>query len=472
MIASQPTISQNNIVDKNRSLQDHLLCPICSDPKTSLVKDAGSIDCPQCEMRFPIFNCAGKEIPWLYQQPDLHTLEWQARLKGFLHINDVEQQRLKEGLKDKRLSKSGQKRIRKLLDAKRQQCEQILSLLKPFPLQEIENKQNNPVGNMQSKTPKVQGLTSYYDNIFRDWVWNNDENQQMLATIESVLGAHNPIGSVLTIGSGAGRLSYDLHQKYSAKYSLLLDINPLLMSAACNVIQGNQFELNEFPIAPLNKNTFYVTQSCRAPHAIKDNFDYLFADGMNPPVKDGSFDTVLTPWLLDIIPQNLRDYIPRINRCIRKGGIWLNTGSLAFFHKKSSWCYSEEEVIELIEKNGFELIASKRSTVEYMKSPLSAHGRTENVFSFSARKIKDVTQPNKYEYLPEWIRNTSDSIPKQYEFELGSSKHLLQAQVLGAIDGNRSIEQIGELVAKQYNLEINESIHAVKQIMIDSIEEN
>lgn len=472
MSATQATSSQHSPIENDGFLFDSLTCPSCNDSNSPLKKDSGSVFCTKCEGRFPLLTCAGKEIPWLYQQPELHLFEWQARLKGFIHINELEQQRLKAGLKDKRLSKTGQKRIRKLLDAKKQQHEQVLSLLAPFNLQISENAPSNLVGNMQSKTPKVQGLTSYYDNIFRDWAWSNNESQQMLEAIDRVYDAHNSIGKILTIGSGAGRLSYDIHIKYSADYSLLLDINPLLMSAACNAIQGKSFDLNEFPIAPLNKQAFYATQSCSAPHAIKENIDYLFADGMNPPVNEGGFDTVLTPWLLDIIPQNLRDYIPRINRCIREGGIWLNTGSLAFFHKQASWCYSEEEVVELLEKNGFELIAADRSTISYMKSPLSAHGRTENIFSFCARKIKNVIQPKKYEYLPIWIRNTTEAIPKQIDYELNSSKHLLQAQVLGAIDGSRSIEQIGELVAKQYNLEITESITAVRQIMIDSFEEH
>ncbi|MEM7401520.1 MAG: Trm112 family protein [Pseudomonadota bacterium] len=472
MSATQATKNQYNSVDKDRFLLDILICPACSNSNSTLVIDSGSASCTQCGSHFPIFKCADKEIPWLYKEPESQVYEWQARLKGFMHINELEQQHLKEGLKDKRLSKTGQKRIRKLFDSKKQQREQVLSLLAPFNLQNSESVSINLVGKIQNNTPRVQGLTSYYDNIFRDWSWSNYENQQMLDAINRVYDAHNSIGKILTIGSGAGRLSYDIHKKYSADYSLLLDINPLLMSAACNAIQGNCFDLNEFPIAPLNKQTFYATQSCGAPLAIKENIDYLFADGMNPPVNEGAFDTVLTPWLLDIIPQNLRDYIPRINRCIREGGIWLNTGSLAFFHKQASWCYSEEEVIELIEKNGFELIAANRNTISYLKSPLSAHGRTEDVFSFCARKIKNVVQPKKYEYLPTWIRNTTESIPKQLNYEIGSSKHLLQAQVFGAIDGNRSIEQIGGLVAKQYNLEVTESITAVRQIMIDSFEEH
>ena len=116
------------------------------------------------------------------------------------------------------------------------------------------------------------------------------------------------------------------------------------MLAASRIIQGEAISLNEFPIAPLNKQSFFSTQVCKAPNPVKENIDYLFSDGMNPSVKAGSFNTIVTPWLLDIIPQNLRDYIPRINQCIEKGGLWINTGSLAFFHKQAEWCYSEEEV--------------------------------------------------------------------------------------------------------------------------------
>ena len=448
-------------------------CPACNHKQAAIIVADQVAQCDQCSAEFPLFICGEVMIPWLFEQPSLNLLEWNARLKGFLHLNQQAQQRLKEAQKDKRLSKTGQKRINKLLNAKKQQVSQILDLLSPLNRQHQNTELlNDSVSALQSKTPKVQGLTSYYDNIFRDWAWDNGENEQMLEAVNSVLSEQQPLGKVLTIGSGAGRLSYDIHQKYSPICSILLDINPLLMFAASQVIQGKQFRLTEFPIAPLNKDTFVAEHSCQAPHPGSENIFYLFGDGMNPPVKEKSFDTVVTPWLLDIIPQNLRDYIPRINSCLEIGGSWINTGSLAFFHKQQSWCYSEEEVVELIEKNGFEIVLSNRSTIQYMHSPLSAHGRVETVFTFHARKTKDVVMPPKYEYLPDWIRSTSKSIPKQYENEISSSEHLLKAQVLGAIDGIRSIEQIGELVAKQYNLQVDEATHAVRRILIDYFEDN
>ncbi len=418
-------------------------CPACNHQQATISLVGQVIQCDQCSTEFPLFKCGEVTIPWLFEQPSINLLEWKARLNGFLHLNQQAQQRLKEAQKDKRLSKSGQKRINKLLNAKKQQISQILDLLSPLKFEHLNTELiNDPLSALKSKTPKVQGLTSYYDNIFRDWAWDNGENEQMIDAVNNVLSEHQQLGKVLTIGSGAGRLSYDLHQKYIPTCSVLLDINPLLMFAACQAIQGQPFSLNEFPIAPLNKDSFVKEQNCRAPEDINKNIFFMFGDGMNPPVKERGFDTLVTPWLLDIIPQNLRDYIPRINSCLKEGGSWINTGSLAFFHKQQSWCYSEEEVIELIEKNGFEIVSTKRNTIRYMHSPLSAHGRTEAVFTFHAKKIKDAVVPTKYEYLPEWVRSTSKSIPKQYENEISSSEHLLQAQVLGAIDGDEALRKL------------------------------
>ena len=49
---------------------------------------------------------------------------------------------------------------------------------------------------------------------------------------------------------------------------------------------------------------------------------------------------------------------------------------------------------------------------------------------------------------------------------------MLMAQVLAAIDGKHTINQIGRMVARQYGLGIPESIHAVKRILVDAWEDS
>jgi hypothetical protein len=101
---------------------------------------------------------------------------------------------------------------------------------------------------------------------------------------------------------------------------------------------------------------------------------------------------------------------------------------------------------------------------------LSAHGRTENAFSFCARKIRETVKPPRYEYLPNWIRETNRPIPASNEFVVASSNHLLQTQVLAAIDGKRTIDEIGKLIARQYELDVGEATHAVMRILIEQYE--
>jgi hypothetical protein len=193
---------------------------------------------------------------------------------------------------------------------------------------------------------------------------------------------------------------------------------------------------------------------------------------MNGPFKPGIFDTVLTPWLIDVIPQNLAECVRSVNQLLKKGGVWVNTGSLAFFHRNETWCYSEEEVLQLIAANGFEILAAGRTTIPYLQSPASAHGRVERAFSFSARKTADTEIPKRSQYLPKWLLESDQPIPDLDEFVVTSADHLLKAQILAAIDGRRTLDEIALFVAKHYGLQRSEAKGAVQRILIDLYETN
>ncbi len=451
-----------------------LACPACDDGEISFSPTHNSLVCAKCGTSFPVYRSGQASIPWLFSDPESTLFEWKARLNGFLQSNLSEQLRLKTALEDSRLGKLGRKRITHLLHATETQRTHVLELLEPLGL--ADDDATGTTQSLPSKLPKAQGLSSYYNNIFRDWVWNNGENEELFDAVQSALNANGEDGfrKVLTLGAGACRLSYDLHREYSPELSVVLDINPMLFFLASRIIHGETVPFYEFPIAPLNQASFAVLQDCCAPEPIDysaTNFRFLFADAMNPPFKPASFDTVLTPWLIDIIPQDLREFIPRVNRLLRQGGIWLNTGSLAFFHKDETWRYSEEEVLELVENTGFEILSAKRSKVRYLHSPHSAHGRMEEVLTICARKIENSASPPRYEYLPKWILESDQAIPDLFEFSFASTDHLLHAQVLAAIDGKRTIDEIGSLVAKQYGLQDSEAAHAVQRILIELYED-
>lgn len=432
------------------------------------------IACAECAMQFPVFQCGGVPIPWLFSAPTDTRLEWKARYNGFLHNNSLELERLRQARSASQSSNTGRRRINNLLHAREQHRNQVARLLAPLKLEDIDWPAD-VADLLHSKLPKSQGLSSYTSNIFRDWAWDNGENEALLDAIDSVLipEQREALGAVLTLGAGACRLPFDLHRRYAPALSVVLDFNPLLIHIACQVIHGIPVSLYEFPLAPVNAASCAVLQECQAPaHLSNDDFYFVFADALNPPFAPSSFDTVLTPWLIDVVPQNLRTFVPRINRLLPRGGLWINTGSLAFFHRDESWCYSEEEVFELIEGNGFEVVAAERQAVPYLQSPHSAFGRVEKILSFSARKVRNVDVSAPQAYLPKWILDTSRPVPPTTETAVASSHHLLTAQVLAAIDGKRTINQIGRLIARQYGLGKRETVHAVKRILIDAWEES
>jgi ubiquinone/menaquinone biosynthesis C-methylase UbiE len=455
-----------------------LACPACEDAGAALCVRVDSLVCGGCKARFPIYKSGKTAVPWLFKDPDAVHLEWRARFNGFLHANASEQTRLKEALQDRTASRHGRERIAALVEAREAHRKQVFELLAPLSLSARRTEPSlDRSGALHSKLPKQQGLTSYYSNIFRDWSWNNGENDKLLECVSAVLQlASFAPGRLLTLGAGAGRLSYDLHRHYRPEASVALDINPLLVFLASRVISGARVALHEFPIAPLNKASFAVLRECAAPEPLTSelaagSFSFVLADALNPPFKPGSFDTVVTPWLLDIVPQSPAEGVRAVNRQLKVGGVWINTGSLAFFHRNEAWCLSEEELLELVAASGFTILASERRRIPYLQSPASAHGRVETVLSFCARKTGEATGAKAaQQHLPSWFLDGHRSIPDFDEFVVASADHLLKAQTLAAVDGRRTVEEIALLVAKRYGLQKSEAKGAVQRILLDLYE--
>lgn len=477
-MATRQTVPGHSPVSaKDDILQSRLACPNCGSALASATQslleqdDPPLLTCQSCTKDFPAFACGHAVIQWMYPDPDLAQLEWSARFKGFLQSATNEHNRLNHSLADSHLTDTGRRRISSTLIAKREHRRQVGEMLAPFKL-DADVLVPAMTELLADSLPRNQQLLSYADNVFRDWAWNNGENAALMSGIEGLLAADSreSLGSVLTLGAGAGRLAYDVHLQYTPEQSVLLDLNPLLLATGARIIQGQSVSLYEFPIAPLDEDSGAVLQKCSAPKPIllenSDSFRFVLGDATRPPFAEGSFDTVITPWLIDILPQDLREFVPRVSRLLPEGGLWVNTGTLNFVHDDPCRRYSEKETMELVEQCGFEIVGIDHRTVSYLKSPHSAHGRSERVTSFAARKRHDVAQPRPTTLTPEWIQDTSLKVPMSPEIAIASSSHLLTAQVLAAVDGKRSINAITKLVSREYNLAIEECSLAVRRILL------
>ena len=461
--------TQSNQVVETASfrLLSNLQCPSCASNHLVENPHESSIDCNTCQQSYPLLSFGDIKIPFIFNDVNAAIQGWCARINGFNQKIEEDIELLMSQAIDKHSAKLTRKRLKSLLSAKKQYRDQVNEHLECFSKYSLEQ-----YAYIKNTIAKNQGVDSYINNIFRDWSWDNGENEQQLSVVNEVISDDMyKAGVTLTLGAGASRLSYDFHQEYCSTHSVLLDINPMLLGAASKILNGEVVSLNEFPVAPLSIDYFAVSKQCqlsvKQPHV--QEFSYILADVLNVPLAAKTFDTVLTPWVIDIIPMDLREFIPHINRLLKTGGVWVNTGSLAFFHNNQQWNYSEQEVIDLLKKFGFDEVIVNRTKIDYLNSPHSAHGRIENVFSFSAKKKFDSVVPEMFNYFPEWINNPDLKIPNQAEILASSSKHLLQAQVLSAINGERSIAEIGHLLAKQYEMSEENAFAAVRQILIDNL---
>jgi len=247
--------------------------------------------------------------------------------------------------------------------------------------------------------------------------------------------------------------------------TVAMDFNPLLMLVAQAVTRGDKLKLYEFPIAPLAFEDDAVLRTLEAPDVVDDRFHLVLGDALRAPFPDGSFDTVVTPWLIDIISEDLSGLAARINNLLADNGRWVNFGSLAFASPERARRYSPEETKAIIAENGFSDPYVSQETIPYMCSPASRHGRQEKVFSFSAYKERDVKKPERYKALPDWIVTGKEPVPLSPSFRTQAMTTQVYSFIMSLIDGKRSIREMAAILEKQKLMSKEEAEPAIRSFL-------
>ena len=422
--------------------------------------------CPSCGTRFP--EVAG--IPWLFAEPEFRLGEWRQRYRLLSRESDNEQARLRQALAGKTLGAATRQRLQRLLDGHAAHQRALAALLAPLDLPATVAREETLLA-LRTRVPLAQDLTSYYVNLHRDWVWGDEENERSLALVRDMAGAR-PLGRVLVLGAGGGRLAYDVHQQLGPDETVALDLNPLLLLVAARVTGGDSVELVEFPIAPQGVADVAVTRRLAAPAPARAGLGFVFADALRAPFADASFDTILTPWFVDIVPQDFAEVAARINRLLRPGGAWLNFGSLSFAQRDISRCYSREEVLEMLVQGGYRVAATREVTLPYMRSPASRHSRLEAVFAFAAGKESQAPAIEPSFNLPAWLADETLPVPLLEHFETQALANRIYAFVMALIDGRRGIREIAQYLVEQRLMQAAEAKVAVRSFLVQLYEES
>ena len=447
--------------DENR-LADLIACPRCD--KTPLSEKNGGYRCSACKVDYPAVG----GIPWLFAEPDASLGEWRNRLHFSLQQLSNESQRMQTELSADDIGSLTRQRLERLVKAVDEHRGMLRKILEPVDIQSMQASHETYLA-LRTRLPIDQGIQTYYANIHRDWAWGDAENEASVNEIKAIVkqgdGDDRALGDTLILGAGACRLAYDIHMQLGTARTIAMDFNPLLLLVARSVMDGGRTELYEFPMAPKSLENFAVLRKLSAPQPVRENFHLVFGDALRPPFATASFDTVITPWIIDIVNEELTIQAARINKLLKPQGRWINFGSLAFDHPQRARRYSTEETLAIVEQAGFATPHVRDTLIPYMCSPASRHGRQETVFTFSATRTSDAATPARHKALPDWIVTGKEAVPLLQSFRSQALSTQIYSYIMSLIDGKRTISDMAKILEQQKLMTRQEAKPAIRTFL-------
>jgi len=409
--------------------------------------------CGACSSGFPVIG----EIPWLFPEPRQALADWRGRLGMLSQHLASEAAAMLSATAGKEAGQATRRRLEHVAAAYDDQVRRLAALLAPLGLDQSGMSEATHRG-IGTRLPLEQGLTNYYVNLQRDWAWGEEENAAGLGEIVAVLGGDaRGLGRTLVQGAGAGRLAYDLHQRGDAPLTVATDFNPLLLFVAREMFAGRSLELYEFPIAPRNVEDHAVLRRLSSPSAGRAGLELMAADALQAPFADAAFDTVVTPWFVDIIGEPFARVAARVNLLLKPGGRWINSGSLSFSRAAHADRIGLEEALEIMPHAGFTDVRVREGTLPYMRSPASRHSRLESVVTWVARKSGPAAELPRARVLPDWLLQPDRPVPRTRAFEMQAISSRVHAFLLAMINGERSMRDMARMLVEQRLMSADEA---------------
>lgn len=430
------------------ALEKVLACPKCEG---GVSFGNNQFQCKKCRVSFR--NIAG--IPWFFEHADKLFWDWKYQVEAFLKSLDQEIRELEEESQTAGLLALTQKRLERSLLARCQVKALYRNLFAPFLTLSV-----NPLpwqSVPQTKIPLKTSVGSYTPNLFRDWAWGEEENKLSLELIRKVVGNALTGKKVLVLGAGSGRLAYDLHSNLLPDLTIALDNHPLHVLSAQQMFQGQKVSLYEFPLSPKDSTQTCLLRTLSAPKAAREGLQLLFADGTQVPFQKESFDFILTPWFIDVVPVEFPLLLNRINQALKIGGSWVHFGPLGFSPRPFKTAFAVDEILEITKGLGFDIQYESSESIPYLKCPESLHSRLETIHVISAKKKSSVLPVPKNSYLPKFLTDLNEPVPVLKEFVLSFDAARSAQVFISFIDGKRSINQIVEVLTAQTKFPENQT---------------
>lgn len=419
-----------------RSILDHVQCPHCRE---SLDLGVSEIKCRFCHRGYSRLS----GIPVLLRDTEGFLASCRQQIAYLEAQSERAVAEIQQDLQSGFLLPSTRKRCNALIEAIRAQTADILTVLAPL------GTSGPPIVFL----PKTHGPAPvmYVHYLYRDWGWKAEpegENERIFKAIQDVLTEGN-LGRLLVLGAGACRLAYNLQRSSPQAETMVVDVDPFLFLAAQTVIRGGSLRMREANAEVQDVDAASKEWILEAPDGPLDEnkFHFLLADGLECPLANASFDTILTPWFIDIVPADLRNLIAEIHRLLQAGGQWLSVGPLHYRSEiPTSNRFTRQEIFDLLALAGFSLKSWRSESMPYLVSKLNGRGKQEWVLTFSATKLAELPEVQQ-SHPPAWLLLPHLPIPDFPGLSEFCSDDPAEQMVRSAIDGSNSINDIALQIA-------------------------
>lgn len=346
-----------------------LKCPTCS----GTLHANAQLNCSTCGQTYPVLD----DIPVLMPKPEELVGLWQNRYANFVGGQQRNIQSNVQLIQSPGVYPPLRERLKTITHARSENLRTIMELM--APLQDL--------GPGMPPTRNTDALGSFILMVYllRDWGWDTDEVDILCNAVIGSLPQGLSLDSLLVLGAGACRDAFNLHNHYQCKFTVSVDIAPLMLLGASRVVAGRP--LNLYQIQPNNVRNAPDNVSfweLKAPRAPDNDFLYLFADATQLPFADASFQAVLTPFIIDAVGEDLRSLAPKIHRILEPGGYWANYGAMNFL---PGFSYTAEEVLSIVSASGFRILQHGFSTKPHLAPRASCQRQVFDCLYFSAVKI-------------------------------------------------------------------------------------
>ena len=299
----------------------------------------------------------------------------------------------------------------------------------------------------------VDIVMEYFYHIARDWSWQGDVSGSCPDQLETLLGVwpKDSGNRVLMLGSGAGRVAWDLHCTLENAETTTLELNPALQLAANQLINGCSLPpLPESCVVPqMGREEGFKSWELLPPKGAGsqhvERFHQLVGDIWQLEFLDNSFDCIVTSWFVDAHGRDSKALLQKISKCLKPGGYWVNTGPLLYPEPLDiEFKYSHKELKDLMAVAKFEITAETSGTQVHMPSPLEVRKKQEEVWTFCAQYQPYKETAELSAALPEWLVLLYLPI-SQSARELRCDEPAVNS-VLDLVDGQRSIRDLAGIL--------------------------